>query len=71
MADAAGYEFQSHGIIEMLEQLLNKFIDKRMETEKSEMNSRHALEMLMQDLHAQIDQSTTDRGRRWRSRPGN
>ena len=30
-----------------------------------------ALEMLMQDLHAQIDQSTTDRGRRWRSRPGN
>ena len=53
----------------MLEQLLDKFIDKRMETEKSEMNSRHALEMLMQDLHAQIDQSTTDRGRRWRSRP--
>ena len=30
--DAAGYEFQSHGIIEMLEQLLDKFIDKRIET---------------------------------------
>merc|ERR1712050_629774 len=60
--EAAGYEFQSHGIIEMLEKLLDKFIDQRTTTEKEEMNSKHAYDMLMQDLTAQIDQATTDRG---------
>merc|ERR1719499_2481598 len=59
--EAAGYEFQSHGIIEMLEKLLDKFIDKRTDLEKTEMNSKHAFEMLMQDLTAQIDQATADR----------
>merc|ERR1719464_679867 len=60
--EAAGYEFQSHGIIEMLEKLLDKFIDERTATEKSEMNSKHAYEMLIQDLTAQLEQATTDRG---------
>merc|ERR1719270_1320729 len=60
--EAYGYEFQSHGIIEMLEKLLDKFIDKRTQLEKEEMNSKHAFEMLIQDLTAQIDQATTDRG---------
>merc|ERR1719429_926894 len=60
--EAAGYEFQSHGIIEMLEKLLDKFIDQRTDTEKAEMNAKHAFEMLIQDLTAQIDQATTDRG---------
>merc|ERR1719512_485024 len=49
--EAAGYESQSH-----------KFIDQRTETEKAEMNAKHAFEMLVQDLTAQIDQATTDRG---------
>merc|ERR1712113_1380805 len=60
--EAYGYEFQSHGIIEMLEKLLDTFIDKRTQLEKEEMNSKHAFEMLIQDLTAQIDQATTDRG---------
>merc|ERR1719270_2414087 len=60
--EAYGYEFQSHGIIEMLEKLLDKFIDKRTQLEKEEMNTKHAFEMLIQDLTAQIDQATTDRG---------
>jgi len=60
--EAAGYEFQSHGIIEMLEKLLDKFIDKRTETEKTEMNTKHAFELLIQDLTAQVEQGTTDRG---------
>ena len=60
--EAAGYELQSHGIIEMLEKLLDKFINERTETEKKEMNSKHAFEMLMQDLTAQIKQATTGRG---------
>jgi len=60
--EAAGYEFQSHGIVEMLNKLLDKFIDERTATEKKEMNAKHAHEMLIQDLTAEIEQSTTDRG---------
>eukprot|EP00429_Kryptoperidinium_foliaceum_P018666 CAMPEP_0176037436 /NCGR_PEP_ID=MMETSP0120_2-20121206/18546_1 /TAXON_ID=160619 /ORGANISM="Kryptoperidinium foliaceum, Strain CCMP 1326" /LENGTH=667 /DNA_ID=CAMNT_0017370825 /DNA_START=53 /DNA_END=2056 /DNA_ORIENTATION=+ len=59
--EAYGYEFQSHGVIEMLEKLLDKFIDERTALEKEEMNSKHAFEMLIQDLTAQIEQSTQDR----------
>merc|ERR1719188_1688630 len=59
--EANAYEFQSHGIIEMLEKLLDKFIDERTTLEKEEMNSQHAYEMLMQDLTAQIAQAKQDR----------
>jgi len=59
--EAYGYEFQSHGVIEMLEKLLDKFVDERTALEKEEMNSKHAFEMLIQDLTAQIEQSTQDR----------
>merc|ERR1719311_1236368 len=55
------YDFQSSGIIEMLEKLLDKFIDERTVLEKEEMNSKHAYDMLMQDLNAQISQATKDR----------
>jgi prefoldin subunit 5 len=59
--EAAGYEFQSQGVIEMLEKLLDKFIDERTVLEKEEMNSKHAYDMLMQDLTAQTDQAKQDR----------
>jgi len=59
--EAAGYEFQSQGVIEMLEKLLDKFIDERTVLEKEEMNSKHAFDMLMQDLTAQTDQAKQDR----------
>jgi len=59
--EAHGYEFQSQGVIEMLEKLLDKFITERTDLEKKEMNSKHAYDMLMQDLTAQIQQSTQDR----------
>jgi len=58
--EANAYEFQSHGIIEMLEKLLDKFIDERTTLEKEEMNARHAFEMLVQDLKAQIDAAEQD-----------
>merc|ERR1719460_258844 len=45
----------------MLEKLLDKFIDERTALEKEEMNSKHAYDMLMQDLKAQIKQATADR----------
>jgi cell division septum initiation protein DivIVA len=59
--EAYGYEFQSQGVIEMLEKLLDKFIDERTVLEKEEMNTKHAYDMLVQDLEAQIAQSTQDR----------
>merc|ERR1719171_1992932 len=45
----------------MLEKLLDKFIDERTTLEKEDMNSKHAYDMLMQDLKAQIAQATQDR----------
>merc|ERR1719199_1269226 len=59
--EANAYEFQSNGVIEMLEKLLDKFIGERTTLEKEEMNSKHAYDMLMQDLTAQSDQATKDR----------
>jgi len=59
--EANSYEFQSGGVIEMLEKLLDKFIAERTTLEKEEMNSKHAYDMLMQDLKAQLAQATQDR----------
>jgi len=59
--EAYGYEFQSHGVIEMLSKLHDKFVEERTTLEKEEMNSKHAHEMLVQDLTAQIAQATQDR----------
>lgn len=59
--EAYGYEFQSQGVIDMLEKLLDKFIAERTAIEKEEMNTKHAYKMLMQDLTSQIKQATQDR----------
>merc|ERR1719375_1312268 len=48
--EANAYEFQSQGIIDMLQKLLDEFIAERTTLEKDESNTRHAYEMLMQDL---------------------
>jgi hypothetical protein len=66
--EANAYEFQSHGVVEMLEKLVDKFIDERSTLEKEEMNSKHAYDMLMQDLAAQISQAETDRGEKAESK---
>merc|ERR1719512_425949 len=59
--EAAGYEFQSQGVIEMLEKLLDKFMAQRTDLEKEEMNAKHAFDMLIQDLKAQVEQATQER----------
>jgi len=59
--EAYGYEFQSQGVIEMLEKLNDKFIEERTSIEKKEMNAKHAFDMIMQDLTAEIGQATDDR----------
>merc|ERR1719169_299143 len=60
--EANAYEFQSRGVIEMLSKLLDKFIGEQTTLEKEEMNAKHAYDMLMQDLNAQIAQAEKDRG---------
>merc|ERR1719399_292483 len=59
--EANAYESASGGVIEMLSKLLDKFIDERTTLEKEEMNAKHAYDMLMQDLNAQIAQGEKDR----------
>ena len=49
---ANAYEFQSSGIVDMLEKLKDKFEDLRSELEKEEMDAKHAYQMLMQQLQA-------------------
>ena len=44
------YEFQSQGVVDMLEKLHDKFEDERTDLEKEESNARHAYEMLIQVL---------------------
>merc|ERR1719183_2459307 len=59
--EAAGYEFQSGGVIEMLEKLLDKFISERTTLEKEEMNAKQAYKMMTMDLQAQVDQATAEK----------
>ena len=39
----------------------DKFIDESTTLEREEISSRHAFEILVQDLHTQIDQATQDK----------
>merc|ERR1719428_497215 len=48
--EANAYEFQSAGIVKMIEDLEDKFDDKRNELEKDEMDNKHKYQMLMQGL---------------------
>jgi hypothetical protein len=52
---ANAYEFQSGGVVEMLEKLKDKFADEKHELEKAELNGKHAYEMAAEDLHSSID----------------
>jgi len=56
--EANAYEFQSAGIIEMLQKLLDKFIEERTAMERAEKNAAHAFDMLTSDLNSQIEQDT-------------
>jgi hypothetical protein len=58
---ANAYEFQSGGVVEMLEKLEDKFVDERSDLEKAEVNAKHAFDMLMQDLTAQVENATQAR----------
>jgi len=54
------YEFQSGGVIGMLEGLQDKFVDERVTLEKEEATKRHTYELLVQGLDAQLAQFAKD-----------
>eukprot|EP00445_Apocalathium_hangoei_P001388 CAMPEP_0203847336 /NCGR_PEP_ID=MMETSP0359-20131031/4954_1 /ASSEMBLY_ACC=CAM_ASM_000338 /TAXON_ID=268821 /ORGANISM="Scrippsiella Hangoei, Strain SHTV-5" /LENGTH=721 /DNA_ID=CAMNT_0050762783 /DNA_START=78 /DNA_END=2243 /DNA_ORIENTATION=- len=53
--EANGYEYQSGGIIEMLKKLQDDFRGKLGETQKEEMNSQHAFNMIVMDLTDSVE----------------
>jgi cell division septum initiation protein DivIVA len=59
--EANAYESQTGGIVEMLQKLLDKFVDERTALEKEEMNKKAAFDMVKQDLTGTIEQNTAAR----------
>jgi len=59
--EANAYEFQSQSIVDMLQKLLDKFIEEKTDLEKMEANSLHAFEILMQDLTSEVNYATETR----------
>jgi len=55
--EANAYEFQSGGIISMLKKLKDEFRTKLADCQKEEMNSKHAYDMVVQDLVDTIENS--------------
>jgi len=55
--EANAYEFQGGGIIEMLKKLKDQFRSKLADCQKEEMNSKHAYDMVVQDLVDSIENS--------------
>jgi len=55
---ANAYEFQSGGVVEMLEKLKDKFVEERRTLEKEETNARHSFEVLAQQLTDEIGAAT-------------
>jgi len=59
--EAHAYEFQSTSIVDLLKRLRDDFKHKHTEAVKDEMNSKHAHDMLTQDLHDSIERATSDK----------
>jgi hypothetical protein len=59
--EAAAYEFQSSGVVDLLERLHDKFLDERTQLETEETNARHSFEIMAQDLRAQTSQASSER----------
>jgi len=59
--ETEGYEFQSDGVIEMLEKLQDKFEAELRKLEKEEILSQQSYEVLIQDLNAEVGWAQKDR----------
>merc|ERR1719161_2692328 len=68
--EAAVYEGQSGGIIDMMEQLSAKLEDEKETLEKEEANARHSYDMMMQSLTDKIEQDMATRKSKVSSKKG-
>jgi len=66
--EAAGYEFQSGGVVSMLENLLDEFSSKKTELEKSELEAQHGFEQIAQQLTDNVETATQEIGRKTKRR---
>merc|ERR1719271_75942 len=66
--EANAYEFQSSGVVDMLEKLKDKFSDERTVLEKEEMEKKHAYESMMQDLTDEVERATAENNRKKKTR---
>merc|ERR1719502_2587978 len=60
---ADAYEFQSEGVIQMFDDLEHKMADERGDGQKTEMNEKHAYDLLMADLVNRLDRTKAERER--------
>jgi len=60
-AKTMDYTSSSGGIIQMVEELGDKFEDERDALEKKEANEKHSYDMMMQDLNSQVAAATEER----------
>merc|ERR1719498_1473183 len=65
---ANAYEFQSGGVVDMLEKLADKFADERGALESEEMDAKHSYEMMVQDLTDEIERATAEKARKTRTK---
>jgi len=68
--EAAVYEGQSGGIIDMMEQLSAKLEDEKETLEKEEANARHSANMMLQSLTDKIEQDMATRKSKVSSKKG-
>merc|ERR1719161_2301406 len=67
---ASAYEFQSGGVVEMLENLMDKFMDEKRELEKDEMGAKHAHDLMMLELKDSISAAESMRGAKAKIKAG-
>merc|ERR1719310_159088 len=62
--EANAYEFQSGGVVDMLEKLKKQFGEQKLNLEEEEMNAQHGYEGIMQDLTDNIENAEAEIARR-------
>merc|ERR1719352_1056299 len=67
---AKGYEFQSGGVVEMLENLRDKFQKEKNDLEKDEMGAKHAYDLMMLDLKDSISAAESMRAAKAKMKAG-
>merc|ERR1719486_1574591 len=67
---AAGYEFQSGGVVEMLENLRDKFQKEKNDLEKDEMGAKHAYDLMMLELKDSISAAESMRATKAKMKAG-